>query len=247
MAKRHDILLVHGSWHGGWAFDDIGAALREAGHRVLAPCLQGLGRDAANLHRDIGLWTHVDQLEGIVRGQDLRNLILVGHSYGGALAHGLEGRIEDRLHAVVHLEGAIPAPGRSIMDLWPEERRRSTKDALQKQGDGWRVPPPHPSTWGNLSDEQIAWLLPKLTDQSIRTYQDILPPDLASAACPHFYLYADDREPQPYQAVIDRFSKNPDWQLAATPGGHELIFTNPEAVLRVIDIAVAGGRLPSSL
>lgn len=247
MAERYDTLLIHGSWHGGWAFDGVAPALREAGHRVLAPCLLGLGRDAANLNRDIGLWTHVDQLEKLVREQDLQDLVLVGHSYGGALVHGLEGRIKARLRAIVHLEGAIPAPGCSIMDLWPEERRLSTLDFVQEEGDGWRVPPPDPSTWGSLSDEQIAWLGTKLTDQSIRTYQDIMPPDIASAPCPHFYLYANDREPQPYQAVIDRFSQEPDWQIAATSGGHELMFTNPEAVLRVIDIAVAGGQLPSEL
>lgn len=247
MGQRHDILLVHGSWHGGWAFDDIGAALREAGHRVLAPCLLGLGRDAANLHRDIGLWTHVDQLERIVREQDLHNLILVGHSYSGALVHGLEGRVADRLRAVVHLEGAIPAPGCSIMQMWPEERRRSTLDMAEKQGDGWRVSPPDPRTWGALSNKQIAWLSSKLTDQAIKTYQDIMLVDLESANCPHYYLYANDRDPQPYQAVIDRFSQAPDWQIAATLGGHELMFTNPEAVLRVISTAVAGGCLPSNL
>jgi len=238
---------VHGSWHGGWAWDGIAASLRELGHRVLAPCLLGLGRDAANLHRDIGLWTHVDQLEALVCEQDLRKLVLVGHSYGGALVHGLEGKIADRLHAVVHLEGAIPTPGCSVMDLWDDERRSVTLKAVTEQGDGWRVPPPDPISWGGLSNEQIAWLKPKLTDQAIKTYQDIMPLDLERAACPHFYLYANDRKPQPYAEVIDRFSQESNWQLGATQGGHELMFTNPDTVLRVIDIAAAGGRLPGDL
>lgn len=242
-----DILLVHGSWHGGWAWDAIAEPLRGAGHRVLAPCLKGLGSDAGNLDKEIGLWTHVDQLETLVREQDLRKFILVGHSYGGALAHGLEGRIKDRLHAVVHLEGAIPAPGCPIMEMWPKERLRATLEAVAERGNGWRVPPPDPRSWEALSTEQIAWLKPKLTDQSIKTYQDIMPEDLDGADCPHFYLYADDRSPQPYQAVIDRFSEASHWQLAVTFGGHELPITNPEAVLRVIDIAAAGGRLPSDL
>lgn len=247
MTPRHDMLLVHGSWHGGWAFDGIGASLRERGHRVLVPCLKGLGRDAQNLHRDIGLWTHVDQLEQIVDEQDLRRLVLVGHSYGGALAHALEGRIADRLHAVVHLEGAIPAPGQSIVDLWSDERRRETLDQIQSTGDGWRVAPPDPASWGGLSDEQIAWLKPRLTDQSIETYRAVMPEDLKSATCPHYYLFANDRDPQPYQSVIDRFEKVPTWQLAATEGGHELIFTNPQAVLQVIDIATVQGTLPARL
>lgn len=247
MTNTIDMLLVHGSWHGGWAWDGIAKPLRINRHRVLAPCLAGLGSDAANLHRDIGLWTHADQLEAIVREQDLRDLLLVGHSYGGALVHALEGRIGDRLRAVVHLEGAIPEPGCPIMDLWDEERRTTTIAAIKDQGDGWRVPPPDPKTWGGLSIEQMAWLKPKLTDQSVKTNQDVMPTDLKSADCPHYYLFANDRDPQPYQTVIERFSQVPNWQLAATPGGHELIFTNPGAVLRVIDIAATGGRLSTDL
>ena len=102
MADPIDILLVHGSWHGGWAWDGIAEPLRARGHRVLAPCLKGLGSDAANLAEDIGLHAHVDQLETLVREQDLQDFLLVGHSYGGALAQALEPRIADRLHAVVH-------------------------------------------------------------------------------------------------------------------------------------------------
>lgn len=247
MVDIADILLVHGSWHGGWAWDGIAGPLREDGHRVLAPCLLGLGGDVASLRRDIGLWSHVDQLETIVREQDLKNLVLVGHSYGGALVHGLERRIAHRLRAVVHLEGAIPAPGCSVMDLWPEARRQATLAAIAKHGEGWRVPPPDPADWGALTDEQIAWLAPKLSDQSIKTYQDQMPIDETCVDCPHYYLFAHDRDPQPYAAVIDRFRGASTWQLAATAGGHELMFTNPEAVLRVIGTAVAGGRLPAEI
>jgi pimeloyl-ACP methyl ester carboxylesterase len=247
MADAIDILLVHGSWHGGWAWDGIAEPLRSRGHRVVAPCLKGLGGDAANLDRDIGLYAHVDQLEALVREEDLRDFVLVGHSYGGALAHALEGRIADRLHAVVHLEGAIPAPGCAIIDLWDEERRNTTLKAIADHGDGWRVPPPDPRTWGGLSEEQVAWLSPKLTEQSIKTYRETMPDNQPIAACPHYYLFADDRDPQPYEAVMERFRRMPTWQIAATKGGHELMFTNPDAVLTVIETAVEAGRLPETL
>lgn len=242
-----DILLVHGSWHGSWAWDEIAAALRERGHRVVAPDLLGLGSHAADLKPNIGLWEHVDQLQAIVEEENLSDLVLVGHSYGGALAHGLEARIDDRLRAVVHLEGAIPEPGSSIMNMWPEARRQATLKALSEVGGGWRVPPPDPKDWGALSDQQIAWLTPKLTPQSVKTYRDKMPADLEAANCPHYYLYAKDRVPQPYAAVIERFSRARGWSVAATKGGHELMFTNPEATLDVIDAAIERDRLPAEL
>ena len=244
MSKPTDIMLVHGSWHGGWAWDDIAEPLRARGHRVLAPCLKGLGSDAASLTEAVGLHAHVDQLEALVRAQDLRGFTLVGHSYGGALAQALEPRIADRLHAVVHIEGAIPEPGRAVADLWDEARLNATLTALAEQGDGWRVPPPDPRTWEGLSDEQASWLAPKLTDQSIRTFRETVPIDQPAADCPHYYLFADDRVPQPYAAVIERFRPAPNWQFAATKGGHELMFTNADAVLAVIETAIETGRLP---
>lgn len=247
MTKPIDVLLVHGSWHGGWAWDGIAESLRTRGHRVLAPDLLGLGKDAPNLAEHMGLYAHADQLAALVQSKNLDSFVLVGHSYGGAIVHLLEGRIADRLHAVVHVEGAIPSPGCAVIELWEEERMNTALKAVAERTDGWRVPPVDPKSWGGLSAEQIAWLLPKLTDQSLRTYQEIMPIDRREADCPHYYLFAEDRVPHPYTDVIEGFRGAPNWRIAATLGGHELMFTNPEVVLTTIETAIEGGSLPERL
>lgn len=233
------ILLVHGSWHGGWVWDDIGPALSASGHDVHAPSLRGLGEDAPSLAPHIGLWTHVDDLEAFIIDKNLQNLILVGHSYGGAVVHALEGRIAHRLLAVVHLEGAIPAPGASIMDGWREEYRREIME-LAADHDGWLVPPPDPGIWTGLDEEQQRWIGPKLRPQSLRTYKDIVPHDLVMFGGLHIYLWAKDRPTEPYRAVVERFRDQPNWMIASTTGGHELPLTNPETVIRAIEAAVPG-------
>jgi hypothetical protein len=131
--------------------------------------------------------------------------------------------------------------------MWPEERRQTTLQQVEATGDGWRVAPADPRSWGSLSDALIAWLTPKLTPQSIKSYRDIFPVDLKAAPCPHYYLYSDDRVPQPYAAVIERFSGDPNWQFAVTEGGHELLLTNVPAVLSVIETALERGILPMKL
>ncbi|MCB1970169.1 MAG: alpha/beta hydrolase [Geminicoccaceae bacterium] len=241
------ILLVHGSWHGGWAFDEIAARLRAEGHVAHAPCLAGLGSDAVNLRPEFGMLHHVSQLQRLVEQCDWQDFVLVGHSYGGTLVHALETRIRDRLRAVVHLEGAITGAGQSVKDSWPEERRRDTLARVHSEGEGWRVPPPDAHIWQGLSEEQIAWLQPKLTSQAMATYTDRMPDDAGGFAGPHYYLYADDRVPQPYQYVIDRFSGDPLWHVGATRGGHELMFSNPDAVMVAILAAIEGKPLPATI
>jgi len=240
------ILLVHGSWHGGWVWNDLRSALIAGGHKVHAPSLRGLGEDTANLRSDIGLWTHINDLEGLIIREDLNDLLLVGHSYGGAIVHGLEGRVADRLRAIVHLEGAIPAPGSSIMDGWREDYRQDVL-ALAKEHDGWLVPPPDPGVWTGLNDEQRQWMRPKLKPQSLKTYEDTMPVDLEMFTGPHVYLWAMDRPTQPYRAVVERFRHEPNWVISGTRGGHELPLTNPKAVLRAIDAAVTGVPLPAEI
>ncbi len=241
-----NILLIHGSWHGGWVWSDIAAALKDLGHEPLTPCLRGLGEDADNLSPDIGLWTHVNDLEQLVIAEDLENLVLVGHSYGGTVVHGLEGRIAHRLHAVIHLEGAIPAPGTAIMDSWHDDYRQEIL-TLAVAHDGWLVPPPDPGVWTGLTRDQQQRLRSMLRPQSLRTYQDIMPANLDMFDGPHLYLWATDRPTRPYRHVVERYQAHPNWVIIETTGGHELPLTNMAAVMRLIVAALAGETLPVSL
>ena len=86
-------VLVPGACHGAWCFDDLAAALRRGGHRVLAITLTGVAERAHLAHAGVNLETHItDVLSALAAEPDAEDLVLVGHSYGGMVITGVADR-----------------------------------------------------------------------------------------------------------------------------------------------------------
>lgn len=111
-------VLVHGTWHGGWCWKKVTPLLRDAGHAVFAPTLTGLGARAHLLTVDIGLDTHIEDIVNLLKYEDLHDVILVGHSYGGMVVAGAAQRLPDRLAHLVYLDAMFPMDDdRSVREL----------------------------------------------------------------------------------------------------------------------------------
>jgi pimeloyl-ACP methyl ester carboxylesterase len=63
--------------------------LRQAGHEVYTPTLTGLGERAHLMNRTIDLDTHVPDVVGVIRCEELSDVVLCGHSYGGMVISGV--------------------------------------------------------------------------------------------------------------------------------------------------------------
>ncbi len=96
-------VLVHGAWQGGWCWQRVAPLLRNRGHEVFTPTLTGLGERAHLLRSDIDVDTHVRDSLGVLDYEDLREVVLVGHSYGGMVVEGVAQRAAGRLAQLVHL------------------------------------------------------------------------------------------------------------------------------------------------
>ena len=81
-----DYVLIHGAWHGGWCWTRVRDRLAAGGHRVFTPTLTGVGERSHLLSRDVGLGTHIADVTNLVIWENLRDIVLVGHSYGGIVA-----------------------------------------------------------------------------------------------------------------------------------------------------------------
>ncbi|MGH8995103.1 MAG: alpha/beta fold hydrolase [Acidimicrobiales bacterium] len=110
-------VLVHGGAHGGWCYQPLARVLRAEGHEVYAPTLTGLGERSHLLRSDIDLDLHISDVVAVLHYEDLRDVILVGHSYGGMVITGAADRAPDRVGRLVYLDAATPVNGQSLLDI----------------------------------------------------------------------------------------------------------------------------------
>ncbi|WP_063039218.1 alpha/beta fold hydrolase [Nocardia pseudovaccinii] len=110
-------VLVHGGGHGGWCYQRVARLLSNAGHNVYSPTLSGLAERSHLPLGDIGLDTHVQDVASLLHYEDLHDVILVGHSYGGMVITGAADRVTDRIRSLVYLDAANPVNGQSLVDV----------------------------------------------------------------------------------------------------------------------------------
>src|SRR2546430_2474346 len=111
------IVIVHGAWGGSWAFRKVEALLREKGFNVYRPQLTGLGERVHLSRPDIGLSTHIDDVVNVILFEDLHDIILMGHSYGGMVITGVADRVPDRIRRLVYVDAFVPNDGESVMTI----------------------------------------------------------------------------------------------------------------------------------
>src|SRR5215469_10500746 len=110
-------VLVHGGGHGGWCYQRVARLLRAAGHEVHAPSLTGLGERSHLVSPQVDLDTHIRDVTSLLHYEDLSDVILVGHSYGGMVITGAADRAADRVGRLVYLDAANPVNGQSLVDV----------------------------------------------------------------------------------------------------------------------------------
>lgn len=174
--EKATFVLVHGAWHGGWCWKKVVLLLREAGHDVFTPTLTGLGERVHLLAPEIDLATHIDDVLGVLEYEDLNNVVLVGHSYGGMVISGVAGQAASRLAQVVYLDAFLPEDGKALRDYAPGD---VLDEMVNTQGDGWRLPSfMFAKDFGITDKDDAAWVNARLGDQPYKTFTQ--PLDLAA-------------------------------------------------------------------
>ena len=141
------VVFVHGSWGGGWDYKDMQRRLEAQGAVVYRPTLTGLGERQHLNGPDVNLDTHITDIENVIVVEDLENIVLVGHSYGGMVISGVADRIPERISHLVYADAFVPENGESVMDLLPEQQRVWLREHAHSKGNTWDIEPYWPD-WG---------------------------------------------------------------------------------------------------
>jgi pimeloyl-ACP methyl ester carboxylesterase len=236
-------VLVHGGGHGGWCYGKVAPLLRAAGHGVYTPTMTGVGERAHLVGAHVDLDLHIRDITAVLRSEDLLDVILVGHSYGGMVVTGVADRAADRVGRLVYLDAANPVNGQSLVDV-----AGPIIEAVRLDGkvvDGVELvllPSPDADTLYGVTDAaDLAWMAERLTGHPWRCFEQKL--ELANEAAlwaiPQYHIVCTStlstRDPE---LMAKARAEGRLWDIDT---GHDLMITEPEAVAGAL-LQVASGR-----
>jgi pimeloyl-ACP methyl ester carboxylesterase len=219
-------VLVHGAWQGASTWDFVVPKLRDAGHHVYVPTLMGLGANAHRLTPEVNLYSHIQDVVGVINFERLHDVTLVGHSYAGMVITGVAEQVIGRLFRLIYIDAFVPNDGQSAMQLVPEPIQKMFRDQAKTMGDGWRLPASEKQLdlWGLKEGAAREFVRSKLCDFSINCFeQPIGLPKNAATQLDRTYV-ACVGEGYPAKAVFDRFAeraRRETWRYYELPSGHD--------------------------
>jgi pimeloyl-ACP methyl ester carboxylesterase len=231
-------VLVHGGGHGGWCWDRLAPLLREAGHRVFAPTLRGVAERLGEATPDLTLDDHIGEVAALIVAEDLTEVILGGHSYGGMVITGVADRLPDRIARLVYIDAAIPHDGEALVETSPGLRKVAEHDLRVVDGVELALWPETipPFVYGLTRPEDIAFAQGKLTPHPWRTMTQPLRLRDAErvAAIPRAIVNCKATLAGRPEATRDRWlAGDPVWEIDT---GHDLMITEPR---RLADMLLA--------
>jgi pimeloyl-ACP methyl ester carboxylesterase len=223
---ENTIVFVHGAWGGGWQYTKVEPLLEQAGHTVFRPTMTGLGERVHLAGPEVGLSTHIEDVVKVLEFEDLHEVVLVGHSYGGMVISGVAERVPDRIGMLVYFDAILPQNGESVASLFG--------DALDSMavagGDGaepWQLVP----RWVEEGEEP-----PVDVPQPILTFTEAIVltnPDAAELPASFLLTVEAGKETDDFEFFADR-AREHSWAVFEMEGGHNPHWFQPENFVDVL-------------
>jgi pimeloyl-ACP methyl ester carboxylesterase len=228
-------VLVHGGGHGGWCYQRVARIMRSKGQEVYTPTLTGLGERQHLLSPAVDLAMHITDVMNVLEFEDLREVILVGHSYGGMVITGVADRATDRIGHVIFLDAATPKNGQSLVDVaGPVMLAARTNGRIVDGMELVLYPGQDPMNFYGVKDPgQIAWMKPKLTPHPWKCFDQklVLENEAAMRRIPSTHIVCTATLATRDVPALKAASDGRVWDIDT---GHDLMITEPEAVAELL-------------
>lgn len=231
-------VLVHGSSHGGWCWKKIIPLLRKYGHDVFAPTLTGLGERSHLVSKDIGLDTHILDILQVLIYENLDNVILVGHSYGGLVVGGVAEKVPDRIKRLVYLDAYIPQDNKSAFDIITHLETISRfqfhnfrERTLKEQGKEWLIEPYKPEEFGVTDPDDISWMNSRLDPMPWHTHdQPLRITNPKTKILAKSFICCSEFGNAQFKAQ----KSSEDWDYHELMKGHDIMITAPTELAQLL-------------
>jgi pimeloyl-ACP methyl ester carboxylesterase len=220
-------VLVHGAWHGSWCWKRVRSLLQHQGHEVFTPTLTGIGERAHLLAPSIDLRTHTLDVLNLIQWEELDDIVLCGHSYGGMVVTGVADKIPRRIRTLLYLDAFVPENGESLVDFAPVTAAQLVED--------WKCIPISAETFGvNAADR--AWVDRQCTLQSVACFRQ--PAELTDGLSQLKrigYIYASGwlGAQSPFHPFYQK-AKSRGWFTHEVECGHDVMLDQPDVLAALL-------------
>ena len=218
-------VLVHGAWHGSWCWKRVRNALQALGHEVFTPTLTGLGERYHLSSPSINLDMHIADVVNLIQLEELSEVVLCGHSYGGCVISGAADRIPKGIRALVYLDAFVIEDGECLFDLVPDDRSQGMRQQARKTGDGWKVDP-IPAEVFRVNSRDCAWVNAQCTPHPLPCFEQRIRLTGGLDGIRDITHILTDWEGSPMPAAHER-AKAKGWKTHTMPCGHDVMLDLP--------------------
>jgi len=223
-------VLVHGAWHGGWCWNRVAKILRSKGHDVYAPTLTGVCERSHLANKDVSLDTHIADIVGEIKWNELKDVVLVGHSYGGLIVSGVCEKIGSKVGSLVMLDAFVSENGQSLVDMQPPAAAKAFND-LEAKGE-WRVPARSAAMF-QVNEKDQAWVDAQCTVHPIKCFTQKLALTGARDRVPKKAYIRASQPSEPFDQSKAR-TKAAGWRIYDVPCGHDVMVDMPDRLAEIL-------------
>jgi pimeloyl-ACP methyl ester carboxylesterase len=231
-ASGKTFVLVHGAWHGGWCWRRVADLLQKQGHKVFTPTMTGLGERSHLIDAKVNLATHITDIVNVIKWEGLRDIVLVGHSYGGCIISGVAEQMGDAMGAIVFLDAFVPENGDTLATKASQPVREAIAGLVEK---GETAMKPVSAAVFRVNEKDRAWVDAMCTPHPVATLTDkITITGARDRIAKKAYIRAKGYPSVPFDGFQERLKADATWRIYELPCGHDVMVDMPDRLSEIL-------------